>query len=461
MIHTRSQQVTIKSIAVLPFADLSQTKGQAYLSDGLTEELMNVLAQNPGLRVISRNSAFSFTGTNIPIKKNADKLNVEYILEGSVSKYGDRVRITAELVDVSTDDYKWSDTYDAKLKDILTLQDSISRSVAEALNVALLGEEIPKPNKERNAEAYNFYLQGSYFGRQLTKKSLETAVGFFKQAIAADSNYAGAWAALSTTHSNLAGFGFIPMKTGYEKALKEADRALSLDPNLATAYSALGWIKQYYYWDWTGADSVFKKSLKLAPENAGIIENVAQLSATLGHFKKALELDRKAVQLDPVSTAARFHLGFHAYYSGNYDQAIISFRKELELNPAIPQAHTYLGLVYLLKGDLDSALTMIREEKDPFWKSYGLALVNYALGKNNDSNNVLAEIIKEDQDDSAFQIAEIYGFRGETDKAFEWLDRALKQRDSGLTELKGDPLLSGITKDPRYNDILNKMKLPL
>jgi serine/threonine protein kinase/Tfp pilus assembly protein PilF len=461
LIHPEQHQDVTKTIAVLPFTDLSQEKDQKYLSDGLTEELMNVLAQNPRLRVTARNSAFSFVGTKTPINTIADKLKVKYILEGSVITSGDHVRITAELVDVDTDVYKWSNTYDAQLRDILTLQDSISRSVAEALNVALLGESLLKPKAETNPKAYNYYLQGRYFSRQLTKQSLETAVGFYEQALTIDPDYARVWAALSATHSNQAGFGFIPMKEGYDKARTEAEKALKLDPNLAYAYSALAWIKQYYDWDWAGADSVYKKAMKLAPQNSAIIENVAQLSATLGQFKEALNLDKKAVQLDPVSPSACFLLGFHAYYSARYDEAISLFRKELKLKPDVSRAHTYLGLVYLVKGNLDSSLAMIRKETDPFWRNYGLALINYALNKKNDSESELAEIIKEDQNDSAFQIAEIYCFQGETDKAFEWLERAYKQRDSGLAELKGDPLLSKLENDLRYHDLLNKMKLPL
>ena len=456
-----SDQESVKTIAVLPFTDLSPKKDQEYFSEGLTEELMNVLAQNPKLLVTSRTSAFSFKGTNTPIKSIAEKLNVKYILEGSVSRSGNEMRITAELVDVATDAYKWSNTYAEKFKDVLTLQDTISRSVAEALNVTLLGGDIPKPKIETNPDAYNDFLQGRYFSRQHTRQSLETAIGFFKQALLIDPDYARAWAALSTTHSNQAGFGYIPMEEGYREARKEVEKALELDPNLAVAYAALGWIKQYNDWDWKGADSLYRKAMKLAPENAGIIENAAQLSATLGQFNEALKLDFRAIRLDPVSASARFSLGFHSYYSGRYKEAIASFRKELELNPRMPQAHTYIGLVYLARGNLDSALTAVREENDSFWRAYGLALINFALGKEEDSDNELSEIIKEDQNDSAFQIAEIYAFRGDTDKAFEWLERAYKQRDSGLAELKGDPLMNSIQADHRYPGFLEKMKLPL
>jgi serine/threonine protein kinase/Tfp pilus assembly protein PilF len=461
IIKPGSEQETTKTIAVLPFEDLSPNKDQAYLSDGLSEELMNVLAQNPGLRVISRNSAFSFVGTKTSLKTIADKLNVQYILEGSVSRSGNQFRITAELVDVTTDAYKWSRTYNEQAKDIITLQDSISKSVAEALNVALLGEGHPAPMVEKNPEAYNYFLQGKYFSRQLTKQSLETAIGFFKKALQIDPDYAQAWAGLSTTHSNQAGFGYIPLEKGYQEARTEAEKSMELDPDLPVAYNALGWIKQYYDWDWIGADSVYTKAMNLAPENAGIVESLAQLSATLGQFDTALKLDQKAVRLDPVSTAARFLLGFHAYYAGKYAEAIASFREEIKMNSAIPQVHTYMGLVYLKKHDLDSAQKMIAKEVDPFWKAYGLALLNFAMNKIGDSDKELAEIIKEDQNDSAFQIAEIYAFRGETDEAFHWLERAYKQRDSGLAEIKGDPLLSSIVKDKRYDAFLTKMNLPV
>ena len=453
---------TIKTIAVLPFTDMSPMKDQQYFSDGLTEELMNVLAQNPKLRVTARTSAFSFRGTNTPIRTIAEKLNVNCILEGSVRKFGNQIRVSAELVDVATDAYQWSNTYDEKLKDIFALQDTISHSVARALNVTLLGStSVSQPQTETNPDAYNAYLQGRYFSRQLTKNSLETALGFYKQALAIDSLYARAWAGLSVTHSNMAGFGYIPMETGYNKALLEAKKALNLDPNLASGYSAIGWIKQYYDWDWNGADSAYQHAISLEPENSGIIGNAAQLSATLGRFNDAINLDRRAIEFDPVSTSARFNLGFHYYYAGRLREAVASFNKELELNPHVPQVRTTLGLVYLFKDNPDSALTLINNETDSFWRTYGLALVNYNLGKKIESDDDLAKIIKEDQFDSAFQIAEIYGYRGETDNAFEWLERAYKQRDSGLAEMKGDPLLTSIEKDPRYLIFLKKMKLPL
>lgn len=461
IIKPGSQQDLKKTIAVLPFEDLSPNKDQAYLSEGLSEELMNVLAQNPGLRVISRNSAFSFVGTKTPVKTIADKLNVKYILEGSVSRSGNHVRITAELIDVTTDAYKWSHTYYEQSKDIIPLQDSISRSVAEALNVALLGGRHHELLVEKNPEAYNYFLQGKYFSKQRTKQSLETAIGFFRKAIDLDPDYARAWAALSTTHSNQAGFGYIPLDKGYQEARTEAEKALELDPNLPVAYNALGWIKQYYDWDWIGADSTYTKAMNLEPENAGIVEAVAQLSATLGQFDTALKLDHKAISLDPVSTSARFLLGFHAYYAGRYSEAIASFNQELKLNSDIPQVHTYLGLVYLKKHDLDSAKQVISKEADPFWKAFGLSLLNYAMKKFDESDKELAEIIKEDQNDSAFQIAEIYAFRGESDKVFNWLERAYKQRDSGLAEIKGDPLMTSIMKDSRYDAFLKKMKLPV
>ncbi len=453
---------TIKTIAVLPFTDMSPMKDQQYFSDGLTEELMNVLAQNPKLRVTARTSAFSFRGTNTPIRTIAEKLNVNYILEGSVRKFGNQIRVSAELVDVATDAYQWSNTYDEKLKDIFALQDTISHSVARALNVTLLGStSVSQPQAERNPDAYNALLQGRYFSRQLTKNSLETAIGFYKQALAIDSLYARAWAGLSVTRSNQAGFGYIPMEEGYHEALLEARKALSLDPNLASGYSAIGWIKQYYNWDWNGADSAYQRAISLEPENSGIIGNAAQLSATLGRFNDAIDLDRRAIELDPVSTSARFNLGFHYYYAGRLQEAIASFNKELELNPHVPQVRTTLGLVYLFKDNPDSALTLINNEPDSFWRTYGLALVNYALDKKKEADDDLAKIIKEDQFDSAFQIAEIYAYRGEIDTAFEWLERAYKQRDSGLAEMKGDPLLTSIEKDPRHIDILKKMKLPL
>jgi TolB-like protein/Tfp pilus assembly protein PilF len=451
----------VKAIAVLPFVNISSDPEQEYFSDGLSEELLNVLAKNPRLRVTSRTSAFSFKGTNTDIKTIAAKLNVKHILEGSVRKFGNTLRIIAQLVDVETDAHLWSDTYDGTLENIFALQDSISVSVAEALKVALLGKETASQHQETDPEAYNAYLLGKHFFGLRGKENHEKAAGYFEKALSIDSRYAPGWVGLSAVHCSQADFGYAPVDEGYSKARQEALKALELDPNLADAQSRMGWIKQSYDWDWSGADESFKRALELEPGNASAISGASNLALILGRLDEAITLGRRSIEINPVAVEVYYNLGSYSMYAGLLEESIAAYRKCLELNPQDPGTHLYISLVYLAKKKPDSALAEVMKETDPLFQMQGLALVYYALGRKKEADDKLSELIKEGQNNAAYQIAEVYAYRGDKNKAFEWLDRAYDQRDGGLTEIKGDPLLRNIGKDPRYAVFMKKMKLPL
>jgi serine/threonine-protein kinase len=449
----------IQTIAVLPFIDMSPQRDQEYFSDGLSEELLNVLAKNPKLRVTSRTSSFSFRGENVDIKTIAAKLNVKHILEGSVRKSGNFLRITAQLIDVETDAHLWSDTYDGTLENIFAVQDTISQSVAEALKIVLLGEETATRRRETQPQAYNAFLLGKHFGAQ--GKDWEKAARYFQQALAIDSSYAPAWVELSTIHSAQANDGTLPLSVGYEQARREAKKALALDPNLASAHLQIGWIKRRYDWDWSGADKYYQRALELDAGNARVVSAAAGLARTLGRSDESVRLMRRAVELNPVSASWHFNHGLYASDAGLLVESQAAFEKCLELNPHFSNGHSALGLVLLLKGKADSALATIMRETEPDWKLHGLALTYHALGRKKESDNALAELIKGFQDEDAYQIAEIYAYRGETDKAFDWLERAYNQRDGGLASIKGNLWLRTIKKDPRYVMFLKKLRLPL
>ncbi len=451
----------VKTIAVLPFVNMSSDPEQEYFSDGLSEELLNVLAKNPGLRVTSRTSAFYFKGKNVDLKTIAEKLNVKHILEGSVRKSGNQIRITAQLIDVETDANLWTKTYEGKLDNIFAVQDTISRSVAEALKITLLGKETATFQKETDPETYNAYLLGKHFFNLRGKGNWEKAVGYFEKALSLDPGYAPAWVGLSETHGLQADRGYALRDESYHKARQEVEKALELDPNLADAHNEMGLIKLHYNWDWSGADKSFRRALELEPGNVGVISGAANLEATLGRFGEAITLIRRSVELDPVRIVGYYNLGLYTYRAGLLDESETAFRKALELNPQYPNVHMLIGRTYLMKGKPDSALAEMMRETEPFWQMYGLALVYHAMVKKKEADDKLAQLNKEDQNDSAFQIAEVYAYRGETDKAFEWLERAYNQRDGGLILMKGDPLLRSIEKDPRYITFLKKMKLPL
>ena len=451
----------IKTIAVLPFTNIGSDSNQEYFSDGLSEELISVLQKNPGLRVTARTSSFAFKGKGMDIKTIAAKLSVNNILEGSVQKAGDNLRISADLVNIKTDATLWSNTYNGTMNNIFALQDSISGNVAEALNAALLGKGAEKPEQKTDPEAYNDYLLGNHFYDLRGKENWEKAEGYYETALSIDSSYAPAWVGLSNVHLNQANYGYIPNVEGTNKSIREAKKALGLNPNLADAYAQIGTIKSTYDWDWTGADEAFKKGLELEPENTNVLNDAAILSLTLGRFNKAIKLEHRVIEIDPVRADGYYILGNIARYAGLPDKSIAYLRKSLELNPQFPAVHNLISLDYVEKGKPDSALVEVRKEKEPTWQTYAFAIVYYALGRKKEADDKLAELIKSGANYAAFQISEIYSYRNEKDKAFEWLERAYKQRDGGLTQMVGDPLLKNIVKDARYTAFMKKMKLPI
>jgi tetratricopeptide (TPR) repeat protein len=276
-----------------------------------------------------------------------------------------------------------------------------------------------------------------------------------------DPDYAPAWAGLAGTRVTQADSGYTEQDEGYAKARKESMKALQLNPNQAEALACLAWIQNTHDWDWSGADASYKKALELDPGNATVVRGAAAQAFTLGRFDEAIRLSRKAIDINPLRGAAQFNFANYAYYAGMLAEAETGARKVLELNPQYPTAHQLLGLIYLAQSKPEASLAEAKLEVDPLWQRQGLALSYFAMGKKKEADAALADFIKENQDDSAYQIAEIYGYRGEIDNAFAWLERAYKQRDAGLSELKGDPLLRNLKDDPRYNAFLKKMNLPV
>ena len=272
----------IKTIAVLPFLDLSPQKNQEYFSDGLSEELINTLSKNNKLQVIARTSSFYFKGKDVDIKTIAAKLNVKHILEGSVQKFGNVLRISADLVNTETNATLWANTYDGNLKNIFALQDSISSSVVKALNAALLVKEKIEPEQKTDPEAYNNYLLGEHFSKLRGKENFEKAISYFTKSLSIDSTYAPAWVGLAGVHNAQADIGYLPADVGYNEARKEAENAIKFNPKFADAYATLAWIRTFYDWDWNGADEAIKKALKLDPENARIIHNAAKFKLYTG-----------------------------------------------------------------------------------------------------------------------------------------------------------------------------------
>jgi TolB-like protein/predicted Ser/Thr protein kinase len=446
-----------QSIAVLPFDDLSPAKDQEYFSDGLADELLNDLVKIPGLRVAARTSSFQFKAHPDDLKAIGKKLNVDSVLEGSVRKQGRRARISIQLVQVSNGFQLWSDVYDRDLTDIFTVQEEIAQAVASALKIKLLNQKAPSP-QPTSVEAYNAYLKGKYFYSHLSKENLEKAISYFEQTISSDPNYAPAWAALSKARSVHAG-AYGPLDE-YGSARQAAERALTLDAKLPDAYAAMGEIKLDYDWDWAGADAAYQQALALDNSGNGeIVARAASVAATLNHWDRAMPLSQRAVELDPLGVSAYYLRGFNAWWDGQLDEAQASIHRGLEIDPQFPWLHGLLTRVYLAKGRLPEALAEAEKENDPVFHMQSLTLVHYAMGRKRDSDQDLANLIAQNSTTAAFQIAEAYAFRGETEEAFGWLEKAYTQHDGGLTFVKGDPLLANIAQDPRYAEFLKKMRL--
>jgi TolB-like protein/Tfp pilus assembly protein PilF len=379
------------SIAVLPFVNMSPDPDQEYFSDGLSEELLNVLSRIPQLRVISRTSSFQFKDKSEDVRTIARKLNVAHVLEGSVRKSGRRIRVTAQLVKASDGSHLWSQSYDRELGDIFAVQDDIARSVADASKVTLLGRDMQlATSRSDNFEAYNLYLQGKYFADRQSRENLEKAASYYEQALKLDPGYARAWAGLARVHITQADRGYVPFHKADRNAREAVKKALEFDPNLAEAYAALGWMRTNYDWDWPGADAAFKRALELEPQNASVVRQATVLAATLGRFEDAIEQSRRAAELDPLNASTQVNLGNFAYYAGRLDEAEAAVRKGLELNPQYPLAHLQLGQIYFARSNPKAALAEMEQEKEPIWRRFGLALAYHALGRKKEADAALA-----------------------------------------------------------------------
>jgi TolB-like protein/Flp pilus assembly protein TadD len=452
------------SIAVLPFTDLSPGKDQEYFSDGLTEELITNLAKLPGLKVVARSSAFQFKGKNEDLRTVGQKLGVATVLEGSVRKDGDHVRITAELIKADDRFQLWSETYDRDISHIFAAQDEIARAVSDALQLRLLsGNNAVSPggSPTTNSQAYEAYLQGQYFiARGQDKEDLEKALSYADQAIKLDAGYAPAWAQRAQVLQTLASVALIENADGFRRARESAEKAIALDPNLATGYMALGLVQINHDWDWEGADESLKKAGVLEPGNATVLGNRAYLARNLGQLEKAIELRREAIALDPLRANFHLALGYELFLLGRFDEAKAALQRAQELNPQLSSLHLTRGAILLLEGHQLESLAEMEKETGEWEKLSGESMAYYALQRREDSDHALNKLIATHQNDCAYQIAELYAYRQEAEKAFKWLDRAFQQRDPGAPDLKSNPLMRSLRGDPRYFELLKKMRFP-
>jgi TolB-like protein/Tfp pilus assembly protein PilF len=457
--------LSANSIAVLPFADVSPGKDQEYFSDGLSEQLIHELAKVSGLKVVGRSSAFQFKGKNEDLRNVGHKLGVANVLEGSVRREGNHVRITAELVKVDDGFQLWSQEYDRQINDIFAVQDEIARAATVALQPKLLGSSqtiastVPLHNV--NPEAYQAYLQANYFwGRGTGEGDFANALAYADQAIKLDEKYAPAWALRASVQNAMAESGLTDVTDGFRKARDDAERSIALDATSASAYLALARTQIYHDWDWDTANTCLEKAATLEPGNAEVFRARSYLARALGNLDEAVKLYEQAVALDPLRANSHLGMGYLLYMAGRFKEGKTSLEKSLDLNPQAAFAHANLSKILLAEGKPQQALAEIEKETNDWEKLTDQAMIYHALGREQDSNAVLAELVAKHRDDSAYQIAEVYAFRSESDKSFEWLERAYKQRDAGLPDIKVDPVFSSLRRDPRFTKLLKKLRLP-
>jgi TolB-like protein len=449
-----------KSIAVLPLLNESGDPKDEYFSDGLSEELIAALAQIRELKVIGRSSSFRFKERKEEPKTIGEKLGVATLLEGTVRKQGDRVRIVAELINAADGIELWSRTFDRELKDIFAVQQEIARAVAESLRVTLLGSEERSIQMVTNSvEAHNAYLQAHFHFQRGNVEDYRKAITYFDRAIELDPNYAVVYAERSeawTLIGDLTG----QRSTAYPKARSDAEKAVVIAPSLAEAHAALGWVRAFAEWKFAEGLSELQRAKELSPANPTANDLLARVIVYTGRMEEAERQARQAVELDPLSAASQFQLGRVLFYAGKLDEADAAGRKMAELQPSASSSRRWQVLVAVERGDGETALREAQLEPNTSFRPFELALAQYVRGDRTAADAALAYLIANSRDSLAYQIAEVYAVRHEIDKAFEWLQVAFDNHDGGMPSLLVDPLLRDLRDDPRYKALVAKMNFP-
>ena len=446
------------SIAVLPFVNMSSDAEQEYFSDGLSEELLNLLAKVPELRVAARTSSFSFKGQNIEIPEIAERLGVTNVLEGSVRKSGKQLRITAQLIKADDGFHLWSETFDRELDNIFQIQDEIAAAVVESLKVTLLGDA-PK-TRTTDSGAYQLYLEGSYFGNRRTIESMVRAIQLLKQAVEIDPDYAPAWAELAFNYLWLSASGDdLSISEGNALADQALAMALSIDPEYGFAHFVRGVALAIGEFKFVEAAESYLRALELDPGNAQIVLAASWVAGNFGQFDEALIHIKASMALDPVLPDSHSNQAETLWRKGEFDLALASYEKVLSLSPDFVGTHHRIARILMQKGDLLNALAQANEEDDGVYELTSQAMVHFALGNQQASDSAVVSLIDIGATEAAYQIAEVYGVRGEADKVFEWLEKAYRNHDAGIASLLGDPSFGSVLNDPRWPVFLEKLQL--
>ena len=474
---TTAAPITNKSVAVLAFANLSDDKGSEYFSDGISEELLTVLQKIPGLRVAARTSAFSFKGKNATAQEIGQKLGVAHLVEGSVRKAGETVRIAARLTQTTSGDEIWSENYTRNLKDVFAVQTELAATIVEQLRGQLTGSAANPTTKAeiqaevraaakggtKNVEAHESYLQGRFFINRHSEKETDQARAAFERAVQLDPQFALAWAGLAQTHVWDCNYATEGGQKGFNAHLATAReavaRALSIEPDLPDALFARAMIETNFDYNWKGAAETLRKALALAPQDPALLMEAGNLAQARGETAQGLDLIRRAVALDPVNAQARAFLAGSLSVVRKQEEARAEYTRVTELNPSAPNSHGGVGLTYLLEGKFEEAATAARQDAADWARLLIVSCARWGQKRVPESNAALSELIAKVSETGAYQIAEAYAYRNDKDHAFEWLERARQQRDAGLPGLRADTLLPNLHDDPRWDLFLHTMGL--
>jgi len=445
------------SIAVLPFVNMSSDPEQEYFSDGITEEVLSLLVKIPELKVTSRTSVFSFKGQNVDIPTVAEKLGVAHILEGSVRKSGNRVRITAQLIEAGNDVHLWSETYERKLDDIFAIQDEIASEVVKALQIQLLGEAPIATST--NTEAYNLYLRGKHFATLGTVEGLESSVRAYQESIALDASFAPPWAGLSFVLRWQGENGVTDLHEAMEASRRAAMRALELDNKMAEGWVSLADIQFSWDWDWASAEASTLTALKYGPQDARVLRQAAWVALTLGETERALELAQLGVDLDPLEFSGLTRLASIYWALGQPKEEERIYRHILELYPETSGIKLYLAAALAAQGRPGEGLQYLDLDSEDRWQKSMSAIVLHSLGRHEEERQMQQYMIDEGSDRWASTIAMTFAWHGDRDTAFAWLDIAYDQRDSNLSNLIFNPWMANLHDDPRWEILLDRIGL--
>ena len=454
------------SIAVLPLANESGDASQQYFSDGISEDLITALSQFPGLKVIGRTSAFQFRDSKADSRSIGAKLQVAHLLEGSVRRSGDVVRVSAELINTEDGSAQWSERYDRPYKDLFALQDEITRAVAGALKAKLLPGEHAAAQSERppsgSLEAYNAFLQGQFYLSRNTEADDRKAIESFTQATELDPRYALAWSGLSRSWTELGAY-FLeigPAQEAFAKAREAVDRAIALSPELAAAHVARGQLLQWGDFDWRAAEAEFRRAMELSPNDSEAKFYLGTQLATFGEVEPAIALTRQTIATEPLRAECHWWLGLYFSSLNRLDEAEREMRRAIELQPVAGDFHYTLAIIEIQRGNAQAALDAAQREVPGVLQDAALALARQIGGDHRAADAALRKLIDKQANGAPYQIAQVYALRNDANETFAWLDRAWSRRDPGVSILLFDPLIGRYKNDPRFAAFCKKVGLP-